>query len=165
MNNLINLIIYILKIYPKPEELSKPRLVKLIYLIDWKYTIDNKKQYTNIEWFFNHYGPYVDDVINIMKNTNDIFEVKSYPNPYSGGFTDKFQLKNNSISYELDNKIQETANYIINNTYKMNWDRFIALVYSTYPIKINSKFSKLNLVELATQFKQHNKTLERNSLP
>ena len=40
MRKLTELIKYILHTYPKIEELSKPRLVKLIYLIDWKYAMD-----------------------------------------------------------------------------------------------------------------------------
>lgn len=92
MNNLEKLIRYILLSYPNPMELSKPRLVKLIYLIDWKYTIDNGTQYTDIKWIYNNYGPYVNDIIGLMREKKDVFLVETYPNPYGGGYTDKFNL-------------------------------------------------------------------------
>ena len=92
MNKLNELIKYILATYPKMEELSKPRLVKLIYLIDWKYSIEFGKQYTDIKWIFNHYGPYVHDVIDTMKDKPEIYDVISRENPY-GGITDKFRIK------------------------------------------------------------------------
>jgi hypothetical protein len=78
MKDLLTLIIYIFKTYPKVEELSKPRLVKLIYLIDWKHAIDNGTQATNIQWYFNHYGPYVDDVIDLIKQKGELMRMVVY---------------------------------------------------------------------------------------
>jgi hypothetical protein len=49
MTDLLNLIIYIFSNYPKVDELSKPRLVKLVYLIDWKHAIVNGRQSTSIQ--------------------------------------------------------------------------------------------------------------------
>ena len=91
MKNLEKLIRYIILNYPNSNELSKPRLVKLIYLIDWKFTIENGSQFTDIRWIYNHYGPYVNDVINLMKEKKAIFNVESYQNSYEG-ITDKFTL-------------------------------------------------------------------------
>ena len=153
MKNLIGLIAYILGNYPKLEELSKPRLVKLVYLIDWKYTIDYGKQYTDIKWFYHHYGPYVEDVINVMKQNPDIFQVESYANPY-GGESNKFKLINRGYKVNLDSEIKRIADLLMNYTYKLSWNDFIGLVYSTYPIKMNSQYSYLNLEELADEFRK-----------
>lgn len=49
----IDLVRYIIKNYPNPEELSKARINKIMYLIDWKSAIENEKQITNIKWIFN----------------------------------------------------------------------------------------------------------------
>ena len=80
MNKLNELIKYILVKYPKIEELSKPRLVKLIYLIDWKHSIEFGEQYTDIRWIYNHYGPYVNDVINTRKitKTDILYFIKNF---------------------------------------------------------------------------------------
>jgi len=60
MNNLVDEIIkYICLNYPYKYKLSKARLTKMVYLIDWYYSKLNKHQMTNISWEFNHYGPYV----------------------------------------------------------------------------------------------------------
>ncbi len=152
MNKLLSLIIYILKTYPNPEELSKPRLVKLIYLVDWKYTIDNGKQYTDIKWFFHHYGPYVDDVISVMKRNTDLFDIKSNYNEYSGGVSDRFKLKNKDIDININDDVRKIADLMINHTNKMGWNQFISFIYSTYPIKTNSKYSNLDLVKLSKKF-------------
>lgn len=152
MKNLLNLIIYIFKKYPNVDELSKPRLVKLIYLIDWKHSIDYGKQATSINWYFNHYGPYVDTVIELIKSNNEIFEVTSYQNIYGGGTSDKIKLTKNE-EIEIDDSVMQASDFIITNTAHKNWSDFINLVYSTYPVKNNSKYSYLNLVEDAEKFK------------
>jgi len=154
MKNLIELIKYILHTYPKIEELSKPRLVKIIYLIDWKYTLDNEKQYTKIKWIYNHYGPYVNDVINVMKQNPNDFQMSSRENPY-GGITDKFNLnKSSKINIEIDLKIKKTADLIISKTVNFSWSRLISVVYSTYPVKNNLKYSVLDLEQLAKEYKK-----------
>ncbi|MFD2247591.1 Panacea domain-containing protein [Pontibacter ruber] len=152
MNTLLELIKYVLLEYPKPEELSKPRLVKLIYLIDWKYAIDYGKQVTNINWVYNHYGPYVDDVINLMKENPDLFEIKTRQNPY-GGVTDKFQLLNRNVDdIQLQPEVKKTADLIIKKTSHLSWTKFISLVYSSYPIKSNLQYSFLDLEKLSIEF-------------
>lgn len=153
MSNLEKLVRYILLNYPEINELSKPRLVKLIYLIDWKYTIENSKQYTNIKWYFNHYGPYVNDVIDLMKSHSDVFEVISYNNSYEG-VTDKFTLKDKS-KIELENNIKTITDKFIDYTYKQTWSDFINLIYSSYPIKNTWKYNELNLEILAIEFNKN----------
>lgn len=153
MNDLVNLIVYIFRKYPKVEELSKPRLVKLIYLIDWKHTIDNGSQATTINWFFNHYGPYVDTVIDLIKENPLIFSVESRINAY-GGVSDKIKLISQN-EFPINETIQKSADFIIENTSDKNWSDFINLVYSTFPIRNNSKYTSLNLIEEAEKFKYY----------
>ena len=153
MTDLLNLIIYIFRNYPKVNELSKPRLVKLVYLIDWKHTILNGRQATSIKWYFNHYGPYVDNVIDLIKKNPEIFNVETRINAY-GGVSDKIKLLSQQ-PIQIENSIKDSADFIILNTSQMNWTDFINLVYSTYPIKSNSKYTNLNLVEEAKRFEDY----------
>lgn len=64
MDKLEAVIAYLCENYPHKSELSKARLTKLVYLADWKSCIESNKQISGIEWVFNHYGPYVDDIYN-----------------------------------------------------------------------------------------------------
>jgi hypothetical protein len=153
MTNLEKLIRYILLNYPNVNELSKPRLVKLVYLIDWKYTIDNGHQYTNIQWYYNHYGPYVNDVIELMKSKSEVFKVISYNNTYEG-VTDKFLLIDKS-EIILDDSVKKIADLFIGHTYAMTWSNFINLVYSSFPIRTSLKYTMLNLEEMAIEFKKN----------
>lgn len=153
MTNLEILIRYILLNYPNIGELSKPRLVKLIYLIDWKYTIENGKQFTNINWYFNHYGPYVNDIIDLMRDQPNVFQVKSYNNQYEG-ITDKFLLLDKS-PVSLTSEVKNITDLFIDYTYKLTWSNFISLVYSSYPIKTSLKYTNLDLVKMSIEFKKN----------
>lgn len=153
---IIDLAIHIFRTYPSPLQLSKPRLVKIIYLIDWKYCIDFGEQATNINWYFNHYGPYVEDIINTLKNSPEDFLVQSYSNPFGGGISDRIQLiSKREIS--IPNEVKSVADLIISRTNQFDWTTFISLVYSTYPVKTSSKYTKLNLVQDAIEYKKINK--------
>ena len=157
---IVNLVRYILKVYPHAKELSKARLNKIIYLIDWKSVLEYEKQLTEIDWKFNHYGPYV----NIIEETilsDDRFNIKSRTNIY-GNEKNIIEIIQDKDFSEPTEKEQEIIDFVIEKTRKFYWDKFINLVYSTYPIISQEKGSQLNLVELAKEYKQIKKS-EENS--
>ncbi len=157
---IVNLVRYILKVYPHAKELSKARLNKIIYLIDWKSALEHEKQLTEIDWKFNHYGPYV----NIIEETilsDDRFNIKSTTNIY-GNEKNIIEIIQDKDFSEPTEKEQEIIDFVIEKTRKFYWDKFINLVYSTYPIISQEKGSQLNLVELAKEYKQIKKS-EENS--
>lgn len=157
---IVDLVRYILNVYPHANELSKARLNKIIYLIDWKSALEHEKQLTEIDWKFNHYGPYV----NIIEETilsDDRFNIKSTTNIY-GNEKNIIEIIQDKDFSEPTEKEQEIIDFVIEKTRKFYWDKFINLVYSTYPIISQEKGSQLNLVELAKEYKQIKKS-EENS--
>lgn len=151
MEKLINILKYIYLNYPNVNQLSKPRLVKLIYLLDWKHCLSYDKQATNIDWYFNHYGPYVEDVINTIQIRSDLFETNSYTTQFGLGHKINYIGDNN---FELEEEIKNTLDFVIDKTNKLNWNQFINLVYDTYPIKSNPKYTELDLVENSKKYKE-----------
>lgn len=151
---------YIFRNYPNPSQLSKPRLVKLLYLLDWKYTLDYGHQATKITWFYNHYGPYVDDVIDVLKQYPDYFKIDSFDNPYTHGRSERVKLISKKTP-EINPKIKEILDLLIEYTSDMSWEQFISLVYQTYPIRKQAKYSDLNLQELAKSYVSHKDRKEK----
>jgi uncharacterized protein YwgA len=147
-----NLIKYIVKNYPYKSELSASRLTKILYLADWKSAIENSKQITDAVWHFNHYGPYVDDFIKIARDNDDI-EVKSTRTMF-GGFKQQIEL-NSSFKGDVD--IPETEkkiiDFVIDATKSKNYEDFIKLVYSTYPVVSSNRYSDFDFVKLAYEYK------------
>lgn len=72
-DNLINIVAYILKNYPNKKDLSKARVTKMVYLVDWRAAFDLGSQATDIQWYFDNYGPFV-YTINDMVEEMSIFE-------------------------------------------------------------------------------------------
>jgi hypothetical protein len=159
MGNLRDVVAYLVKHYPHKSELSKARLTKIVYLADWRSAIVQGKQITNILWEFNHYGPYVDDVVDIAKNDPD-FSLDRSINLF--GSLKEVIKASSDISYDsLTEDEIEILDFVIRSTAPKYWNEFIKLVYSTYPIVTQSRFSKLDLVELAKNYKEENNRLAR----
>jgi hypothetical protein len=159
-DELLKILKYILKEYPKIDELSKPRLVKLIFLIDWKHAIVTGEQLTKIKWINKHYGPYVEDILELIKERDDVFFLNSYKNKY-GAITDKIELINKTEIIELGSN-KEIIDFIISNTIHYNWSDFISTVLSTYPVKKYQKFTFLDLSKDAKEFNKLRSTTANN---
>lgn len=54
----------------------------------------------------------------------------------------------------ISNEVKSVAKLIISKTNQFDWTTFISLVYSTYPVKTSSKYTKLNLVQDAIEYKK-----------
>src|SRR5687767_14879894 len=81
MDKLTSVMAYFCARYPHKDELSKARLTKMVYLADWRMALEHGDQITDIQWIFNHYGPYVHDVEDRAKES-PLFKVRSTVNAY-----------------------------------------------------------------------------------
>lgn len=152
-DKILNVLKYILQEYPYKSELSASRVTKMLYLADWKSAIDNGRQLTDSKWYFNHYGPYVEDFIELAKEDDDI-EVVSDQTIFGGR---KRLLKlsdSHKNKVQLDDNDKTLVDFVINATKSKNYEDFIKLVYSTYPVITHDKYSELDLVPLAAKYKQ-----------
>jgi hypothetical protein len=156
MANLKDILIYILKNYPHKDHLSNARVTKIVYLADWYKAIKYQKQITNIEWYFDNYGPFVWDICNEVNSDPNTFILKKKFNVYKNE-SKIFALKNKHLEVQLPNEDQNSIDYVIKATEGLGWDDFIQLVYSTYPVISSDRYSRLNLVEKAKSYNLSNK--------
>ena len=153
MNKIIdNVVRYLVRHYPESSELNKTKLTKLVYLIDWKYAQKYRDQVTNIKWKFDHYGPYVSDVIEAVIADKDL----SINETYSVFGTAKYIINSNIDKDLLDygsltSQQISIIDEVILETKSLYWNDFIDHVYSTYPIVHSERYSDLNLVSLAEE--------------
>jgi predicted nucleic acid-binding OB-fold protein len=138
--------------YPYKDELSNARVTKMIYLADWRSAITRGEQLTDLEWEFSYYGPDVSDVKQVAE-TDPAFEVVPTRTPY-GGQKDLIRVADDVDYPSLTDDEKELLDYVISSSASKNWDDFIKLVYSTYPIITQDRFSKLDLVKLAREYEQ-----------
>ncbi|MEI6065855.1 MAG: Panacea domain-containing protein [Methylococcaceae bacterium] len=151
-DKILKILKYILQEYPYKAELSASRVTKILYLADWKSSIDNGRQLTDSTWYFNHYGPYVEDFIELAKEDDDI-EVVNEQTMFGGR---KRLLKLTDLhkdKVQLDDNDKALVDFVINATKSKNYEEFIKLVYSTYPVITHDRYS-VELVPLAAEYKQ-----------
>lgn len=155
MSKLNSVLHYFLKNYPYSDELSKTRITKMVYLADWESAVLYGTQITNIEWYFDHYGPYVSDVYDAAQSDNII--IIEHTNSYFGNKKEVFRLSEDGADEStigvLDSNEILILNNVIENTKYLNWNEFIKYVYSSYPIESQTRYSVLNLINLAEEYK------------
>ncbi len=156
MSNLIDIIYYTCQKYPHKDELSKARLTKMVYLSDWKSCLVNNCQLTKIDWFFDNYGPFVDDVHQEIKKYPNLIEIVHTSNYYGYDKTLYVITKNDYVP-NLTKTEESIIDEVIEKTQTMHWDSCINFIYSTYPIATSPRYSKLNLLEKSLEYKNNSK--------
>lgn len=153
MVNLIDIILYILKYYPHKEELSNARLTKMVYLADWRSAFDNGVQITNINWYFDNYGPFVHDIEDTIENNSNLIQKVITRNMF-GKKKILYKLVNEKQTIELPSNVEDVINATIEATKGLYWQQFINFIYSTYPIVTSERYTHLNLVKKAEAYKK-----------
>lgn len=145
-----DVLVYVCRHYPHKGELSKARVTKMVYLADWRAAITSGHPLTDIEWTFNHYGPYVNDVIEYAR-ADPAFAVLSDENMF-GAPRELIQVADSDYEPALTDEEQSALDHVIATTHRLYWNDFIDLVYSTYPIRTRPRYSKLDLTGLAKEY-------------
>ena len=140
MNNSLNdLIKYFCSMYPHSQELSKARLTKMVYLADWENFKVHQEHISNIEWYFDNFGPYVTDVVDTAYNDPDL-RIVSTRTIYG---TDKTLIEYNGETPKINTEIKTILDKVINETKPLSWKSFIDYVYATPPIKESTRYNYL----------------------
>jgi len=153
-NKTAEVMAYILTTYPKNilDEMSNARLTKMVYLSDWRASLKRGKRITEISWYFDNYGPFVNDIEKTAKANKDRFKIDYCTNMH-GQPKKVFRLKKNSESVNLSSKEKEDIDFVISKTKSLYWREFIKLVYSTFPIASSEKYSNIDLIAKAEEYK------------
>ena len=147
MNNKLRSVMrYIVKNYPYPDDLTKTRITKLVYLIDWENVKEYGSQITNIEWFFDHYGPYVSDVLDEADEDKTVSISSTISNFGTVKYIVKPKRDKEELLYDdLTDNDKDIIDRVIDKTKNFYWNEFINYVYSTEPIKNSTRYSTLDL--------------------
>lgn len=154
MANLTDVMAYLIQNYPSHmnHELSNARLTKMIYLADWHQAITQGRQMTDIKWYFDNFGPFVRDVERNALLNDDVFSIDLGSNMY-GQPKKQFSLRDPKYAPRLTSDEKVSLDHIISVTKRLYWDDFIKLVYSTHPVASSQRYSFLDLVRKAQEYK------------
>lgn len=153
MNKIQSVIAYLCLHYPHKAELTKARLTKMVYLADWFSSLLHEKQISNIKWIFNHYGPYVDDVVD-SAHASLGFKLDHQINSYgSSKYVISYDGDRGDI--EITDNEKSILDAVIEKTKTLYFNDFIEYVYSTYPVRTEERYSTFDLVSLARKYKSN----------
>jgi len=144
-----DIVLYICKKYPLPEELSKARLTKLVYLADWKSCEQTGKQLSNIKWYFHNFGPYVDDVVNAARRSDHLRVIET--ENFYGDPKELISAAKDAPFPRMEKAEIEVLDSVIEETRRLYWNDFIRHVYDTPPIAQSNRHTYLNLENFAKQ--------------
>lgn len=142
---------YILIQYPYPIDLNKTRLTKLVYLIDWEMAQRQKEVISGINWYFDNYGPYVQDVMKEAVSDEHI-KVNEGLSIY-GGPKYTFQIKDLNLQdvKNLNRQEREIIDDVIKSTQDLSFNNFINYIYNTLPVLKTPQYEFLDLVKIASE--------------
>lgn len=152
---LTNTMIFLIANYHQEqmEELSYARLTKLVYLSDWHFAINHKKQITGIEWYYDIYGPITKEVEKTALNYSNLF-ITDFGNNEFGQPKKTLRLREPNQKLEIGKNEEITFNHIIEVTSDLLMGGLINLFYSTYPVRAAEQFTFLNLPMLAAEYQK-----------
>ncbi|MEW4529404.1 Panacea domain-containing protein [Maioricimonas sp. JC845] len=151
MASLRDIMTYLCEHYPYKDDLSRAKLTKLVYLADWKSAIDHGRQMSNIEWYFDNYGPFVWKVWDTASENPETFEIEKSENMF-GNPKHVIRLTGRAAPASLEPEEQAVLDHVISTTKDLGWNDFIKLVYSTYPVVSSERYSQLDLVKKAREY-------------
>lgn len=88
-----NILHYLVDKYPYPDDLTRLRVTKLIYLIDWKAVQKTGQQLTNITWSLGQYGPTTETIVETVDKNPGL----TFLETVSNFGTKKIPAKSNSF--------------------------------------------------------------------
>lgn len=150
-----DIIRYILIKYPYPFDLNKTRLTKLVYLIDWETAQRQKDVSSGIKWYFDNYGPYVQDVMKEAVSDEHI-QINEGLSNY-GGPKYTFQIKELGLQdlKNLDKQEREIIDDVIESTKDLSFNNFINYIYNTLPVIKTPQYEFLDLIKIASESVNH----------
>jgi hypothetical protein len=151
-NKLIDIVFYTLSKFKNKDDASNARVTKIVYLSDWHQALHYNKKFSGIDWYFDNYGPYVKEIKDVVKANSEIFTYIEATNPF-GQPKSKLGIKDRKIDISLTKEEMKSIDHILNITEDLDWNGFIKLVYSTYPIRTSQRYSGLNLLTKAQEYK------------
>jgi metal-responsive CopG/Arc/MetJ family transcriptional regulator len=152
---------YLISRYDDKNDLTLSRIVQVIYLADWKASIDRSRPVTEIKWQMANGEPKMDnssleEVINLLDaNSKSETLGRLLQNFYDERFNKKVRLSQ-SEKFFLD--------FAIDKAKSKSSDEFIQLIHSTFPSLTLSKSDTVDLPDLAKTYREQIRpTLEPES--
>jgi 3-dehydroquinate synthase class II len=152
MERVINILDYLYLQYPNSNQLSISRVMKLLYLIEWRYAITKFEKLTDIEWMQTEYGPFYKALRGIFNESSN-FEVSIKLDDNNREQT-VIVFLNKKENSDLKEETKEVVNFVIVHCKDYSWSELNNLVNSTYGVLNTQQGQIIDVVNLAIKYRE-----------
>ena len=145
-----DVVAYLTKKYAGPEVLSESRLKYLVYLADWKSTIERGQQITQLQWAYGRWGLHVPEPVLQARELVGLNPLYGQ-NPF-GRLLDKIPFVIPKKYPTLTEEDRHILDFVVGGAGRDNILELGTLVRSTWPIYSQDPPAELDLVSLALEY-------------
>lgn len=152
MERVINVLDYLYLQYPNSNQLSISRVMKLMYLIEWRYAITKFEKLTDIEWMHSEYGPFYKTLRSIYNESSNYEVCIKLDEKNREQTVIIFLNKKQNLSLKDDAK--KVVDFVIDHCKDYSWIELNNLVKSTYGVLNTPQGQIIDVVNLARKYRQ-----------
>ena len=132
---------------------SLPRLIKLMYLADWRESFLNNSQITDVKWKFGSCGPSSEEIYAQLRKDVSAFVISEVMDRFGNPKT-----MVGKATFDCEGSLSDaqrlSADFILAIAKNRPWESLSALVSATYPIATREPGVELNLPALAEEYRR-----------
>lgn len=150
MCDYLDLAVHLIQSY-KSNRVARSRLIKSIYLCDWKSCLADGHQMTSAEWTLEDCGPYSPEIAKRIEERDDLFRIERKIVGYE---TVKYVslVSDNPVANSLTVRDLEIINFVINRMNLDSYSHLNAVVNSTFPAYFCAIGETIDMVKLAQRY-------------
>ena len=130
-----------------------PRLIKEIYLVDWKCAFAYPPRPCTFKWVYGPCGPTSDAIEKCVRLNGDLFRIEK---SQSQSGIDLFTVCRQDIEYTptLTSGVVSAVNLVLRVAAQKTWEELTLLISSTYPIMQSSILDVIDIERYAKEYRE-----------
>ena len=137
------------------RKMKLPRLIKAVYLVDWKCAISGSSRPCGLNWVYGPCGPTDKQIFACVKSTPELFSVEENEVKSGDSACIITTIARAPIEYApvLSDDVKCSINHVLKVAMPKKWEELSILVSSTYPIMKSSMFDSLDIDRLSEEYR------------
>jgi hypothetical protein len=136
--------------HPKARNLTPSRLSVLLYLVDWRSSIQHGRRLDGLTWQFDENGSVMRLSVSLPDELEDLATCAM--NEPIGM---RLVRKHRTVSFEHPPWLAEVVDFVVARTAKMSWLELLKLTSSTFPRFSEPPSTDLDLVKIAREYQKY----------
>ena len=137
------------------HKMKLPRLIKAVYLVDWKCAISGSSRPCGLNWVYGPCGPTDEQIFTCVKSVPELFSVEENEVKSGDSTCIITTITRTTIEYApvLSDDVTRAINHVLKVAMPKKWEDLSILVSSTYPIMKSSMFDNLDIDRFSKEYR------------